>query len=231
MNEVATESAESTAREAQEAELVSVRIKELRESPIQGKFDADHLKSVHAWLFQDFPEHLPGIIRNDTTERWTKQRVLEGRSRAYEVHYAHDAIEARISRILKAFGGARALKGKRLDAAAGLLAGLYGDLDHAHGFHEGNSRTLREFIRELSAAAGYRLDWIGTGIGAEERNQLYTARDILVLERAFPGLTPERAMQTDDRAEYEAEFTLTGLRRAMGGSSLQAIIRGGLSKL
>jgi fido (protein-threonine AMPylation protein) len=50
------------------------------------------------------------------------------------------------------------------------LAGLYADLDHARGFYEGNSRTLREFTRSLAEAAGFTLDWIGTGAGASERN-------------------------------------------------------------
>jgi hypothetical protein len=32
-------------------------------------------------------------------------------------------------------------------------------------------------------------------------------------------------MQTDDRSEYEASFTLAKLRRAMGKASLEVIIR------
>ena len=110
------------------------------------------------------------------------------------------------------------------------MASLYGDLDHAHGFHEGNSRTLREFTRELAAAAGHTLDWIKTSVGAKERNQPYIARDIEVLERAFPGLTPERAMATDDRLEYEASFVLTRLRREAGTKTLEAIIRDGMTR-
>ena len=189
-----------------------------------------HLKAVHAYLFQDFPEHRPGCVRDDTTERWTKQRVLEGWTRAYAVHYAHDAVEARISAILRAFGGTRRLKGKSLDAASTRLAALYGDLDHAHGFYEGNSRTLREFTRELALASGFSLDWVGTAVGADERNRLYVARDIAVLERAFPGLTPERAMETGDRAEYEASFTLEALRRRAGDWPLAAVVRYALSR-
>jgi len=50
-----------------------------------------------------------------------------------------------------------------------------------------------------------------------------------VLERVYPGLDEERAMQTNDRAEYEAWFSLARLRQAMGHRSLAAIIRDGLS--
>jgi hypothetical protein len=108
------------------------------------------------------------------------------------------------------------------------LPRLYGDLDFVHGFHEGNSRTLREFTRSLAEAAGYDLSWSSTNVTAAERNRLYIARDIAVLERAFPGLTPQRGMETNDRAEYEASLALQALRR-VPGVSLEAIIREGLA--
>jgi cell filamentation protein len=114
--------------------------------------------------------------------------------------------------------------------AARRLAGLYADLDHAHGFYEGNSRTLREFTRSLAEAAGFTLDWIGTGVEASERNQLYIARDAAVLERVFPGLSEQRAMETDNRAEYEAWFRLQRLRGMMGERTLEAIVRDRLSR-
>jgi hypothetical protein len=105
---------------------------------------------------------------------------------------------------------------------------LYGDLDHAHSFYDGNSRTLREFTRSLADAAGYELNWSSTNVTAAERNCLYVARDIAVLERAFPGLTPQRGMETNDRAEFEASLALPAIRR-VPGASLEAIIREGLT--
>ena len=83
--------------------------------------------------------------------------------------------------------------------------------------------------RELTLVAGFALDWTGSGVGTEERNALYVARDVAVLERAFPGLTEDRAMSTDDRAEYEAFYVLERLRQEMGENSLAAIIREGLT--
>jgi cell filamentation protein len=211
-----------------EADLVGIRIAELQENPVRGNFDAEHLKAIHAYIFQDLPHHKPGSIRADTAN-WVKHRLLEGQRAVYEVAYAHENVTGRIAGILGAFGGPVTLKGRTADAIAARLADLYGDLDHAHGFYEGNSRTLREFSREPALAAGYRLDWTATAAGTSGRNELYIARDIAVLERAFPGLTPERAAQTTDRAEYEASFVLPGLRAAMGNRSLEAIIRDGLT--
>ncbi|WP_418287460.1 Fic family protein [Lentzea guizhouensis] len=39
------------------------------------------------------------------------------------------------------------------------LSHCYGELNVCHPFREGNGRTLRAFLRQLSAAAGWRLDW------------------------------------------------------------------------
>ena len=79
--------AEEKARQApREADLVKNRIEELFEHPIAGKFDAVHLKAVHAYIFQDVPEHRPGVVRADTAESWIKRRALEGRSSVDRVH-------------------------------------------------------------------------------------------------------------------------------------------------
>lgn len=222
-----TDEAESLA-EQREARYVSNRIGELFEKPLAGRFDVAHLKATHAHIFQDLPHHRPGIVRGDTDDGWIKHRSLEGQSAAYAVHYAHRDVEEKIRGILREFGGSVSLRGLGLENAAHRIAQLYGALDHAHGFYEGNSRTLREFTRALAADAGYALDWVKAGVGGKERNELYIARDVAVLERAFPGLSAERAMVTSDRGEYEAWFVLMGLRRATGGRSLEAIIRDGL---
>jgi fido (protein-threonine AMPylation protein) len=220
--------AEPKARETQrEADLVQNRISELHEAPISGNFDTDHLKAIHSHIFQDLPHHRPGVFRADTAD-WIKNRVLEGRAGGYAVYYASEGVEARITDILDRFGGPESIKGLMPDVAAGRIAQLYGDLDHAHGFYEGNSRTLREFTRELASEAGYELDWGKTAIRANERNALYVARDLAVLERAFPDLTPDKAMRTNDRAEYEASFVLEALKREVGDKPLAVIIRGGL---
>lgn len=216
-------------QEAVEAARISFRILELHDDPIRGNFDLRHLKAIHAYIFQDFPQHRPGIIRGDTAKSWIKHRSLEGISGIYSVRYASQKIAAKITAILRRFGGAVSIKGLPLPATADRMATLYGDLDHAHGFYEGNSRTLREFTRQMATEAGCMLDWSKTGSGAQARNKLYLARDLAVLERAFPGLTPEKAMQTSDRDEYEASFRIEKLRRDTGENTLAAIFRAALS--
>jgi cell filamentation protein len=182
-----------------------------------------------SYLFQDLPEHQPGVIRRDT-DGWRKARELEGRGPSHAVHYVHAVIEARIDAILRGFGGPATLRGLPPQAVATCLAQLYGDLDHAHGFYEGNGRTLREFMRELALAGGCNLDWVRSDIGTEARNALYVARDVEVLARAYPGLTEDRAMTTADRAEYEAWWHLQKLREMQGENSLARIIRDALTQ-
>lgn len=224
----ATRQAEEKAREKRDADLVKNRIEELHEQPIKDDFDAEHLKAVHSYIFQDLPDHQPGVVREDEPG-WIKTRVLEGTSDSYVVHYASVDVEAKIAKTLDQFGGPEAIKGLTPDVAAGRIAELYGDLDHAHGFYEGNSRTLREFTRELAKEAGFNLDWTGTDVSTEQRNELYMARDLAVMERAFPDLTPAKAMQSNDRLEYEASFVIEALKNDVGERPLEAIIRDGLS--
>lgn len=215
--------------EALEGLLVANRLTELVEQPLKGVFDLAHLQAHHAYIFQDLPQHQPGVIRGDT-DGWSKYRRLEESPIGYGVSYAHRDIASKAAAILNRAAGPSALRGLGPDEMATKLAELYGDLDHAHCFYEGNSRTLREFFRNFAREAGYRLDWAPTGADAETRNRLYLARDMLVLERSWPGLDEARAMTTSDRAEYEAWFQIEQVRSAMT-VSLHRLIRDGLTVL
>ena len=91
-------------KDAREAKLVFARIKELNEHPIRGPFDLDHLRAVHAHIFQDLPQHRPGEVRSDTPG-WSKNRMLEASNSVHEVHYAHENIAGRIDATLRDLGG------------------------------------------------------------------------------------------------------------------------------
>jgi fido (protein-threonine AMPylation protein) len=219
------ESAKRAQQERREADLVANRARELYEKPIAGKFDAQHLQAVHAYLFQDTPRHQPGVIR-DETGGWIKLRALEDKPGVYEVAYLADGVEGRIKSVLDDFGGPAALRGLSADESARKLARLYGDLDHAHGFYEGNSRTLREFTRTLAAEAGFKLDWTGTNVSPDQRNALYAARDLEVLTRQYPGMTPDTA---NTPAEYEATLQAASFRKTLGEHPLEKIIQDSLA--
>jgi hypothetical protein len=61
-----------------------------------------------------------------------------------------------------------------------------------------------------------------------QAERLYVTRNVAALERAFPGLTPQRGMETNDRAAYEASLAFPALRR-LSGASPEAIVREGLA--
>jgi fido (protein-threonine AMPylation protein) len=215
-----------------EAALVSNRARQLVEAytvggQVMGAFDLAHLRAVHRYLFQDVPGVHPGEIRGNG--QWSKHRKLEGDPGTYVVNYAPGSCGERITAALRALGDPSAIRDMAAQAMGFQLARLYGDLDYAHGFYEGNSRTLREFFRQLAASAGHTLVWGPKAAGAVERNALYIARDVEVLERAWPGLTPEKGVASDDPAEYEASLALPVLRRRMGATTLTAIISAGLT--
>ena len=187
------------ADDRREALLVANRLTQLAESPIHGRFNLSHLQAVHVHIFHDLPHHRPGELRGETPG-WSKFRALENQVSVHEVHYAHDNIGPRADAMLRDLGEPTGIASLPPEAVPARLARLY-------------SRTLREFTRSLADAADYELNWSSTNVTAAARNRLYVARDIAVLERAFPGLTPRRGMETNDRAEFEALLALPALRR------------------
>lgn len=212
-----------------EADFVSNRLRQVHEQPILGGFDVDHLRAIHSHIFQDFPDFRPGTIRGDTPN-WVKDRKLEGIQGVYQVPYMSQGIETQIKSILNKLEAPKTIKGISPDLASEKIAKLYADLDHAHAFHEGNSRTLREFTRQLADESGYNLDWSPMNLDEKARNQLYLARDLAVLQRVHPDLTLEKGMKSLDRAEYEASLDLENLRQAVGEKSLNRIIRNSLTR-
>ena len=210
------------ANERREALLVANRLSQLSENPLPGDFDRAHLQAVHSYIFQDIPDNNPGKTRENTGVYY-KSRHLEDESIVYRVDYASHSVAKRIDVTLNELGGPSGFAGLDVNGAAQRIARLYGDLDYAHGFHDGNSRTLREFTRTLALKAGYNLDWTPTSVDADRRNHLYTARDILVLERGLADPTLDR--NTDVRSL--AAQSLVSLRST--GLNLETIIRENLS--
>ncbi|GBQ27274.1 hypothetical protein AA0472_2373 [Acetobacter estunensis NRIC 0472] len=219
--------------------LSTIRIAELEHAPLYGTFGFDHLRRTHAHIFQDFP-HFPGLVQpvepgkiREDSRIWIKPRHLDNTGEPYTVVYANRDVAPQTDEALKTFhqlGGIKELAGLDIREAGNRLADLYADLDYCHPFEEGNSRTLRSFVRAVARKAGFDLDWAGTGVSAQRRAQLYVARDVAVLERAFPGMTEARALE-DEGMGYMAFQTLKQLRELQGKRDLGAIISAGLTRL
>jgi len=123
----------------------SVRIWELEQKGVSGKFDFQHLKDIHRHIFQDvYP--FAGQIRQEDIHKG--------------FHFArHQFIESEGKRLMGELAAENYLKGLDIDQFAKRAAHYMAELNVLHPFREGNGRTLREFMRQLSLNAGYNLDF------------------------------------------------------------------------
>jgi cell filamentation protein len=119
---------------------------ELIEKPLPGRFDIEHLKAVHRYIFQDVNEWA-GQFR---TVNLSKEGHLFGLVPFLEPVLLKSLEKLRLENYLL-----------ELDVAAfaGRAAYFLGELNAVHPFREGNGRTQREFLRDLALRAGHYIDW------------------------------------------------------------------------
>ena len=219
---------EQRRRRKQEGELAFARIHELQFRPVKGSFNTAHLKEIHRRIFQDLPQYAPGEFR-PPTPFYTKERALESTRACHVVFYApRSEIDVRLDKVLATFCKPEDLKKLSTKQFSERMATFYGDLDHLHPFKDGNSRTLRTFTAQLAQAAGRELSWEASITDVKHRDMLYVARDKAVLQRYFPGLDEKRAMETNDRAEYEAYMLV--LKRYEKSPTLKDIIEHSINR-
>jgi cell filamentation protein len=137
-----------------EARLVSAREVLVARSPIPGEYNLAHLKSFHGELFQDVYEWAGETRTVD---------ISRPGSRFAHWRYLDEDLSALLSRLATQDG---LLIGRRRGSFVERLAFYYGEINARHAFREGNGRTQRSFLRQLSAAAGWYVDW--SGVDASE---------------------------------------------------------------
>jgi cell filamentation protein len=154
-------------RDGIEGRYTRLRWLELQRRPVNGFFDAVHLREINCRIFQGVPripgfEHVtPGDYRPPASNGldWQKNRTLSTINGSFYVAYSRvdEAARARLDQVLE---GAvpEALRSLKTDAFTQRLGPLYAELDHVHPFQDGNSRTLRAFTGQLARRAGYEID-------------------------------------------------------------------------
>ena len=126
--------------------------------PVLDNFDTAHLKAIHARIFQRiYP--WAGEFR----------RVNLHRSGSYYFAVVQ-FMEENLKRTFEKLASENHLRGLDAVAFAHRAAFYLGEINAIHPFREGNGRTQREFIRELAAGAGLRLNW-----NRVSREQMYGA--------------------------------------------------------
>ncbi len=197
------DSAAATARAQAEAGFTFRRIVELELDPVRGNFDAAHVKEIHRRIFQDMPnagfaDVKPGAWRTPVPagKDWMKERKLSTVDGVFPVAYSRMDAKAqrRLAAALKLAAPAQ-LRGLDVEQLIDRIASLYTELDYVHPFHDGNSRTLRTFTRQLARAAGFELDWARFAGSAMGRDLLYIARDLGVNALALPLLAHPGSMR------------------------------------
>jgi cell filamentation protein len=154
-----------------EADLTALRIAQLQDEDLPGGYDLDHL--------QEFHEHLFGDLYDWAGELRT---VAIGRGAAF---CRPEQLRPSGLRIFARLAQDRYLRDRDRAGFVEGLTVLFAELNALHPFREGNGRTLRAFLAQLSRAAGHPVRWAGAD--AEE--------NVAVSKAAHAGdLAPLRAM-------------------------------------
>lgn len=129
-----------------EARIISVRDVEVARETIPGEYDLTHLQLFHKRLFSDLYDWAGSIRTVD---------IIKGETRFGSARFLADDISGVFSELKYELH----LIGLNKRYFVERLAYFYGEINARHAFREGNGRSQRAFLRQLAAAAGWRLDW------------------------------------------------------------------------
>lgn len=190
----------------EESNITRHNIIELKDQPVKGKFDAEHLKEINRRVLNGLPSYNGGEYRMSTGEHVRSRSINDGQD-SYVVHYKYGGVKDKdINEAISKLGPIKELGKLPKEEASKKLANLYGDLDHIHAFNEANSRTLRLFTEQIAKEGGLELDWNKTNQNVNARDALYKARDLEVSKRSHPNLTIDK-MREASQSQYEAYDT------------------------
>lgn len=194
-----------------EYEQSAKRMQELHATPIEGKFDLDHLKAIHKAIFQDVYDWA-GEIRTVS--------IIKGNTRFAEPDY----IAAEAAKLSAAVANENNLRGLQKRQFADRLAHYYAEWNALHPFREGNGRTTRELMGEIARQAGYEFDQTridnSKGRWNEAARQSFAGRLQPVSEIFWEAVRPTRSLAFETLSQQEAlakhpelEGTYEGLAR------------------
>ncbi|MDR7380447.1 cell filamentation protein [Rhodoferax ferrireducens] len=191
-----------------EYEQTKLRIEELRDNPIPGKFDLEHLKAIHAHVFQDVYE-------------WAGQTRTVSISKNGDSFAQPAFIESYSRQLSTALAKENNLQGLEKPQFVERIAHFYADWNALHPFREGNGRTTRELIGQIAREAGYDLDQTRIDNSKDQWNDaarrsfhgdLAPVKEILT-----EAIRPSRVIAFENLPEAEACAKFPELRRAFDG--------------
>ena len=130
-----------------EADITGARLIALHYVYLPGKYDLDHLRTFHRFIFGDMYDwagdlRIVDITKRDSFCRWIH---LEDYGRQIFRHLA----------------ASNHLRGLDRAAFVEALADIYADINALHPFREGNGRAQRAFLAQLAREAGHPVSWAG----------------------------------------------------------------------
>lgn len=137
---------DQAALDAFEADATAIRLLELIEHPIGGKFDLAHLQAIHHHLFQDVYDWAGQLRTVD---------VSKGSSRFGNCGLIENYLKQQLAKL----SGENFLIGLQPGSFIQRLAYYMGEINAAHPFREGNGRVQRAFCAQLAEQAGYFIDF------------------------------------------------------------------------
>ena len=126
-----------------ERKLTMLRLMDLLEKPISGKFDLEHLWNIHKYIFQDIYPWAGKIRTVDIAKSnmFCKVQFIEMQAKEIFGKLQKDDYLKQLSK----------------EKFAKRAAYYFSEINALHPFREGNGRTQRELIRQLACESGYIL--------------------------------------------------------------------------
>ncbi|MBW0106076.1 Fic family protein [Pseudonocardia sp. KRD291] len=143
-NRFAITDAETLARV--ESELTAVRIAELTQNPLPGRYDLALLQSLHWHIFSDIYS-------------WAGQLRTVALGKGRHLFCPPDQLTVKGEAVFADLADGDYLRGRDRPAFVRGLTDVLSALTYLHPFREGNGRAQRLLLTQLAREAGYNLDW------------------------------------------------------------------------
>ena len=129
-----------------ESHISLAKISLLQQNPLQGEFDFEHYKSIHKFIFEDLYDWA-GIVR--------KVNISKKGTSFAKADEIENIAKACFERLKKR----DYFKGLDIETFVDEITDFYCVTNSLHPFREGNGRTQRVFLSQLSENAGYEIDF------------------------------------------------------------------------
>ncbi len=173
-----------------ESDSVVVRGTLLDLNPPKGNFDAQHLKTIHEYLFRDVYEWA-GQFRTIPLAKADYDRG--GRVTRFTTP---ESIESELARVFAELAEDNFFEGLQRKQFSRKVARLFSEINRIHPFREGNGRTQRQFVRQLAKSVGYKLHFEAvTQERLVQASVLSANGDLAMMERLMDEITDTERVQ------------------------------------